>query len=72
MSGLEARLRKRFTIGNVSPIRIAWSCLPQLAGGGGVYEEAAPCGALGAQLLAVHLLGARLHHAQPIRAANTR
>ena len=72
MSGLEARLRKRFTIGNVSPIRIAWSCLPQLAGGGGLYEEATPCGALGAQHIGVHVLGARLHHSQPIRAANTR
>ena len=72
MSELEARLRERFTIGNVPPICIAWSCVPQLAGRGGVYEEAAPCGALGAQLLAVHHLGAHLNHSQPIRAANTR
>ena len=72
MSELEARLRERFTIGNVPPICIAWSCVPQLAGRGGVYEEATPCGALGTQLLAVHLLGAHLHHSQPIRAANTR
>ena len=72
MSGLEARIRKRFTTGNVPPICIAWFCFPHVTGGGGVYEEAAPCGALVAQLLAVHLLGARLHHSQPIRAANTR
>ena len=72
MSGLEARLRKCFTIGNVPPICIAWSCLPQLAGRGGVYEEATPGGTFVAQLLGVHLLGARLHHYQLIRAANTR